>query len=49
VALFYALSAFFQEHQYYGDLDAGVEEDRVWMVCTCGAVISRSLEPAHRQ
>ena len=27
-------------------LDAGVEDDRVWMTCTCGAVISRAQEPA---
>jgi hypothetical protein len=36
--LFDALYAFFQEHQYCGDLDGGVEADRVWMTCTCGAV-----------
>jgi hypothetical protein len=27
------------EHEYFGELDAAVEEDRVWMTCTCGAVI----------
>jgi hypothetical protein len=41
VTLFDALHAFFQEHQYCGDLDGGVEGDRVWMTCTCGAVINR--------
>ena len=44
VALFDALYAFFQEHQYRGDLDGGVEGDRVWMTCTCGAVISRNAD-----
>ena len=39
VTLFVALLAFFQEHQYCGELDAGVEADRVWMTCTCGAVV----------
>jgi len=41
VTLFDALQAFFQEHQYCGDLDGGVEGDRVWMRCTCGAVLVR--------
>jgi hypothetical protein len=44
-----SLVAFLDEHRYRGELDSGVEEDRVWMTCTCGAVISRTLEPAHRQ
>ena len=39
--LFEALYAFFQEHQYCGELDGGVEGDRVWVMCTCGAVINR--------
>ena len=41
VTLFDALYAFFQEHQYCGDLDGGVEGDRVWMSCTCGAALVR--------
>jgi hypothetical protein len=41
VTLFDALHAFFQEHRYCGDLDGGVDGDRVWMTCTCGAVINR--------
>jgi hypothetical protein len=41
VMLFDALWAFFQEQQYCGDLDGGVEGDRVWVTCTCGAVINR--------
>jgi hypothetical protein len=36
-----ALEAFILEHEYCGELDAGVEDVRVWMTCTCGAVISR--------
>ena len=45
VPLFDALQAFFQEHQYCGELEGGVEGDRVWMTCTCGAEIVRALEP----
>jgi hypothetical protein len=40
------LHAFYLEHEYRSDLDGGVEGDRVWMTCTCGAVIVRMLEPA---
>jgi len=36
--------AFFQEHQYCGELDGGVEGDRVWMTCTCGGVINRNAD-----
>jgi len=43
------LEAFLQEHRRCGDLDAAVQDDRVRMTCTCGAVISRALEPARRQ
>ena len=35
VTLFAVLHAFFQEHQYCGELDGGGEGDRVWMRCTC--------------
>jgi len=42
--LFDALQSFFQEHQYYGELDGGVEGDRVWMTCACGAVINRNAD-----
>jgi hypothetical protein len=44
VALLDARYAFFQEHQYCGDLDGGVESDRVWMTCTCGVVINRNAD-----
>jgi hypothetical protein len=39
-----ALVAFLKEHQHCGDLDRGVEGDRVWMTCTCGAVINRNAD-----
>ena len=34
-----ALDAFVQEHRCCGDLDGGVEGDRVWTTCSCGAVM----------
>jgi hypothetical protein len=37
-----ALEAFILEHEYCGELDATVEDDRVWMTCTCGARLVRS-------
>jgi hypothetical protein len=37
-----ALYAFYQEHQRGGDLDSGLDGDRVWMACgACGAVINQ--------
>jgi hypothetical protein len=39
-----ALEAFILEHEYCGELGAAVEDDRVWMACTCGAVIVQTLE-----
>jgi hypothetical protein len=44
VTLFDALYAFFQEHRRYGELDTGLDGDRVWMTCTCGAVINRDAD-----
>jgi hypothetical protein len=41
-----ALEAFIREHEYCAELDAAVDTDRVWMTCTSGAVIVRTLEPA---
>ena len=35
------LEAFIREHEYCGELDIGVDGDRVRMTCTCGAVIWR--------
>jgi len=40
VTLFDALQAFFQEHQYCGELDGGGEGDRVGMTCTCRSSVS---------
>jgi len=34
VALLDALYAFYQEHERCGDLDSGLEGDRVWMACS---------------
>ena len=34
VTVLNALYTFFQEHQCCGDLDGGVEGDRVWMTCS---------------
>jgi hypothetical protein len=36
-----ALEALILEHEYCGELDSAVEEERVWMTCTCGAVLVR--------
>jgi hypothetical protein len=35
------LDAFFLEQERCGELDSA---DRVWMMCTCGAVISRCAD-----
>jgi hypothetical protein len=42
-----ALEAFIREQEYCGELDTGLEDDRVWMTCTCGARINLSLDMAH--
>ncbi len=44
VTLFDVLYAFYQEHRRCGYLDGGVEGDRFWMTCTCGAAISRPAD-----
>ncbi len=41
-AIYAALEAFIQEHLYCGELDTGLEGDRVWMTCSCGAVLVRA-------
>jgi len=43
-----SLVAFLDEHRYCGELDGGAEDEWIWMTCTCGAIISRTLEPARR-
>jgi hypothetical protein len=35
-----ALDAFYLEHRRCGEPGRGVEDDRVWMTCTCGATIN---------
>jgi hypothetical protein len=40
---------FHLEHRRCGELEAGVEDDRVWMTCSCGAVITRPLQTADPQ
>ena len=44
VTLFADLDAFYQEHERCGDLDSGLDGDRVWMACACGAVIKRCAD-----
>jgi putative tryptophan/tyrosine transport system substrate-binding protein len=43
------LVAFLDEHRCCGELDGGAEDEWIWMTCTCGAVISRTLEPARHE
>jgi hypothetical protein len=38
-----ALWAFFEEHRRSGDLDAGVEDERLWMTCECGAQVAHPV------
>jgi hypothetical protein len=44
VTLLGDLDAFYQEHERCGELDSAVEDDRVWMTCTCGVVIDRCAD-----
>ena len=39
-----ALDAFLQEHRRCGELDGGIEGERVWMACDCGAGIVQPVE-----
>jgi len=39
-----SLVAFLGEHRRCGEMDGGAIEERVWMTCTCGAVINRDAE-----
>ena len=34
-----ALDAFVREHRRCGDLDGGLDGERVWLACSCGAQI----------
>lgn len=38
------LRAFAMEHEYCGELDGGVEGDRVWMTGTCRVGIVRRMD-----
>jgi hypothetical protein len=38
-----ALDAFVQEHRRCGELDGGVDGERVWMACECGAALAWAL------
>ena len=38
-----ALEAFLQEHRRCGELDGGVEAERVWLACECGAAMVRPM------
>jgi hypothetical protein len=44
-----ALDAFRQEHRRCGELDGGVEDERVWMACDCGADIVHPIEEARER
>lgn len=54
-----ALDALLQEHRGCGDLDGGIEGERVWLTCSCGALIVHpateppptpaQAQPAHRE
>ena len=39
-----ALAAFLQEHPRCGEMDGGVDGERVWMACECGADIVHPIE-----
>jgi len=45
VTLLADLDAFYLKHEHCGELDPVVEGDRVWMTCTCGAVMTQTLDP----
>jgi hypothetical protein len=40
-----ALDAFVQEHRRCGDLDGGVDDERVWLACDCGGGIAHPISP----
>jgi hypothetical protein len=41
-----APDAFLQEHRRCGELDGGVDGERLWMACDCGAGIAHPVRPA---
>lgn len=40
-----ALDAFLQEHRRCGELDGGVDGERVWLACDCGGGIVHPVKP----
>jgi hypothetical protein len=40
-----ALDAFLQEHRGCGEMDGGVNRERVWVACDCGAGIAHPIKP----
>jgi len=43
VALASALAAFIREHEYCGEPDSDVDDDRFRMTCTCGALAVQAI------
>jgi len=43
-----ALEAFIREHEYCGELDTGLDDDRVWMTCTWPRGIHPRSPPTRR-
>ena len=44
------LVEFYLEHRRCGELESGgVEEDRVWMTCTCGAPMVRPVKKREKE
>jgi len=41
--LFDDLDAFYLEHRRCGELDGGLDGERVWMPCDCGAGIAHPI------
>ena len=41
-----ALDAFLQEHRRCGELEGGLDRERVWITCDCGAGIVHPVWPA---
>jgi hypothetical protein len=47
--LFASPDAFVQEDRRGGELDGGVDRERVWMACDCRAGIAHPVEPPEQQ
>ena len=43
-----ALDAFLQEHRRCGELDGGVDGERDWMACDCGATVTHATGARRR-